>query len=290
MEIQLRHVDYFYGEKTAFERQALKDVSFTIPDKSFTAFIGHTGSGKSTIMKHLNGLLLPTNGEVKIGDFFLTSKTESAELKKIRKKVGLVFQFPEAQLFEETVLKDVSFGPKNYGASEEEAIRQAKEALRLVGMGEEYDQISPFDLSGGQMRRVAIAGILAMEPEVLVLDEPSAGLDPKGRLEMMEMFEFLNQERDVTVVLVTHNMNDVIRYANHVVMMDHGKSIKEGTPREIFSDEAFIEKHQLALPDLIRLAKDYEQLAKTKFDRLPLDDEEWVEAWEKTKKGQEDAR
>ncbi|MCY3036838.1 MULTISPECIES: energy-coupling factor ABC transporter ATP-binding protein [Aerococcus] len=249
MQIEFQGVSYAYGAGTPFETLSLHDVNLTIPDQSFTAFIGHTGSGKSTAIKHLNGLLKPTQGTVQIGPDQVTKNSKGEVLRRIRSQVGIVFQFPESQLFEETVLKDVMFGPLNYGASEEEARQKAIEALDLVGLPSElYDQ-SPFDLSGGQMRRVAIAGILAMEPQVLVLDEPTAGLDPKGHRDMMAMFYRLYKERQLTVVLVTHQMNDAAQYANHIVVMNRGTVVRQGPTEEIFSDADWLRDHSLSLPD-----------------------------------------
>ncbi|MDO4679811.1 MAG: energy-coupling factor transporter ATPase [Aerococcus sp.] len=266
MQIQFHQVGFHYGFGTPFEQEALKDVNFTIPDQKFTALIGQTGSGKSTAVKHLVALLKPTSGKVVIGDWTLTSETNGQTLRDIRSHVGIVFQFPESQLFEETVLKDVMFGPKNYGATEEEATDMAKQALKQVGISEELFTRAPFDLSGGQMRRVAIAGVLAMKPELLILDEPTAGLDPKGRQEMMDMFYRLYQEQQLTVVLVTHQMNDVAEYADHVVVMEQHTAIKEGSPEEIFEDEQWLDAHHLGLPDTVSFAK---ELAKRGVIDLP---------------------
>ncbi|KAA9302386.1 MULTISPECIES: energy-coupling factor ABC transporter ATP-binding protein [Aerococcus] len=270
MQIEFDQVDFAYGAGTAFEMQALHDVSLTIPDKSFTALVGHTGSGKSTVIQHLNALLLPSGGEIRLGDFLLTAESKGKGLKTLRSKVGMVFQFPESQLFEETVLADVMFGPKNYGASEEEAKERALEALELVGIAPAFHERSPFELSGGQMRRVAIAGILAMKPEVLVLDEPTAGLDPKGQKEMMEMFYQLYRDKALTVVLVSHHMNDVAKYANHVIVMEGGTCIRSGQPEEIFQDPDWLHQHQLDLPDSLRFARAYEDRLETPLEGIPL--------------------
>lgn len=262
MAIQLKHVDFSYGAGTAFAAQALHDVSFTIPSGSYTALIGQTGSGKSTAVKHLNALVLPTKGEVWVDDFKITPDMKQKDVASIRKKVGMVFQFPEAQLFEETVLKDVMFGPKNFGVPEAKAELKAIAALKQCGLNENLYQKSPFDLSGGQMRRVAIAGILAMEPEILVLDEPTAGLDPLGRYEMMQMFYRLYQERHLTVVLVTHQMNDVVDYANHVIVMEDGCCLMEGTPAEVFSNQAWLKAHRLELPDTLQFTVAFNEALK----------------------------
>lgn len=270
MRIEFQNVDFAYGVGTPFEIQSLHEVNLVIPDRSFTAFIGHTGSGKSTAIKHLNGLNKPSKGLVKLDDDVITASTKGEILRRVRQKVGMVFQFPESQLFEETVIKDVMFGPKNYGASEEEAEEKATKALKLVGIEESIYKKSPFDLSGGQMRRVAIAGILAMEPEVLVLDEPTAGLDPQGHREMMAMFYDLYQKHHLTVVLVTHQMNDVAKYANHVIVMSKGTVAKEGSPTEIFKDPAWLKEHSLGLPDALSFKEKIEQQAGFSLPGNPL--------------------
>lgn len=254
MQISFENVAYTYGLGTPFASDALHDVNITIPDGSYTAIVGHTGSGKSTLTQHLNALVQPTVGQVRIGDAVVTAASRPKEVKLIRQKVGMVFQFPEGQLFEETVIKDVMFGPMNFGDSEDVARAKAEEALTAVGIAESLFERSPFELSGGQMRRVAIAGVIAMQPEVLVLDEPTAGLDPKGRIAMMNMFQRLYQEQGLTVVLVTHQMEDVVAYADHVIVMDGGTCVKQGHPREIFSDRDWLADHQLALPDAAAFA------------------------------------
>lgn len=270
MRIEFQNVDFAYGVGTPFEIQSLHEVNLVIPDGSFTAFIGHTGSGKSTAIKHLNGLNKPSKGLVKLDDDVITASTKGEILRRVRRKVGMVFQFPESQLFEETVIKDVMFGPKNYGVSEEEAEEKATKALKLVGIEESIYKKSPFDLSGGQMRRVAIAGILAMEPEVLVLDEPTAGLDPQGHREMMAMFYDLYQKHHLTVVLVTHQMNDVAKYANHVIVMAKGTVAKEGSPTEIFKDPAWLKEYSLGLPDALSFKEKLEQQAGFSLPGNPL--------------------
>lgn len=252
MDIIFDKVGFAYSAGTPFESRALYDVDLHIPEKSYTALIGHTGSGKSTVTQHLNALLKPTEGTVTIGDRVITRQTSNKNLKFLRKKVGIVFQFPESQLFEETIAKDIAFGPMNFGVSEEEALQKAKEVLPLVGLDETFLDKSPFDLSGGQMRRVAIAGVLAMEPEVLVLDEPTAGLDPVGRREIMGMFYRLHREKGISIVLVTHQMDDVAAYANHVIIMEKGTVVKSGTPEEIFQDARFLQEKQLGLPSSLQ--------------------------------------
>ena len=255
MDIRFNEVNFAYQANTPFETRALFDVNFNIPSGKYTAIIGHTGSGKSTILQHLNALLKPTSGTVTLGERVVDSETSNKDLKPLRQKVGIVFQFPESQLFEETVEKDIAFGPKNFGASEEEANQLAKETLKVVGLPEDVLHKSPFDLSGGQMRRVAIAGVLAMQPEVLVLDEPTAGLDPKGRFEMMEMFAQLQREKGITIVLVTHQMNDVSDYADYVIVCEKGAVVKTGTPEEVFADAAWLQEKQLGLPSTVQFVE-----------------------------------
>lgn len=277
MDIRFKQVGFAYQAGTPFEMRALHDVSFSVKDGSYVAIIGHTGSGKSTILQHLNALLKPTEGIVELGDKTIDSTTGNKDLKPLRKKVGIVFQFPEAQLFEETVEKDIAFGPKNFGVSEEEALNIAAEVIQTVGLPANVLKKSPFDLSGGQMRRVAIAGVLAMKPEVLVLDEPTAGLDPKGRLEMMEMFYKLNKEQNMTIVLVTHQMNDVSDYADHVVVIESGKVVKEGSPKEVFADASWLLEKQLGVPTTLAFVEKLKEKGWT-TDKMPLTLDELADA------------
>lgn len=269
MDIRFEQVDFTYQPNTPFEQRALFDINLAIKDGSYSAIVGHTGSGKSTLLQHLNALVKPTKGTVTIGDRVITPETDNKNLKPIRKKVGIVFQFPEAQLFEETAAKDIAFGPKNFGASEEEGRKLAEEMLGLVGLDESYLDRSPFELSGGQMRRVAIAGVLAMEPEVLVLDEPTAGLDPQGRKEMMEMFQHLHEDRGMTIVLVTHLMDDVANYADQIFVLEKGQVIKTGKPADVFQDIQWLKEKQLGVPTAAAFA---ERLSEKGFpmDQLPL--------------------
>ena len=277
MDIRFKQVGFAYQAGTPFEMRALHDISFSIEEGSYVAIIGHTGSGKSTILQHLNALLKPTEGIVELGDKTIDSTTGNKDLKPLRKKVGIVFQFPEAQLFEETVEKDIAFGPKNFGVSEEEALKIASEVVKTVGLPEDVLKKSPFDLSGGQMRRVAIAGVLAMKPDVLVLDEPTAGLDPKGRLEMMEMFYKLNKEQNMTIVLVTHQMNDVSDYADHVIVIEAGNVVKEGLPKEVFSDASWLLEKQLGVPTTLAFVEKLKEKGWS-TDKMPLTLDELVEA------------
>ncbi|WP_314078334.1 energy-coupling factor ABC transporter ATP-binding protein [uncultured Granulicatella sp.] len=289
MDIRFKQVGFAYQAGTPFEMRALHDISFSIEDGSYVAIIGHTGSGKSTILQHLNALLKPTEGVVELGEKTIDSTTGNKDLKPLRKKVGIVFQFPEAQLFEETVEKDIAFGPKNFGVSEEEALKIAAEVVKTVGLPEDVLKKSPFDLSGGQMRRVAIAGVLAMKPEVLVLDEPTAGLDPKGRFEMMEMFYKLHKEQNLTIVLVTHQMNDVSDYANHVVVIEAGSVVKEGAPKEVFEDASWLLEKQLGVPTTLAFV---EKLKSKGWNttKMPLTLEELADAILEERGVNEDAR
>ena len=276
MGIALENVSFTYQEGTPLASTALSDVSLTIEDGSYTALIGHTGSGKSTILQLLNGLLVPSQGSVRVFDTLITSNSKNKDIRQIRKQVGLVFQFAENQIFEETVLKDVAFGPQNFGVSGEDAEKIAREKLALVGIDESLFNRSPFELSGGQMRRVAIAGILAMEPAILVLDEPTAGLDPLGRKELMNLFKKLHQS-GMTIVLVTHLMDDVAEYANQVYVMEKGCLVKGGKPSDVFQDVVFMEEVQLGVPKITAFCK---RLADrgVSFKRLPIKIEEFKES------------
>lgn len=276
MGITLENVSFTYQEGTPLSSSALTDVSLTIEDGSYTALIGHTGSGKSTILQLLNGLLLPSKGSVRVFDTVITPTSTNKEIRQIRKQVGLVFQFAENQIFEETVLKDVAFGPQNFGVSEEEAKKIAREKLALVGIDESLFERSPFELSGGQMRRVAIAGILAMEPTVLVLDEPTAGLDPLGRKELMTLFKELHLS-GMTIVLVTHLMDDVAAYADQVYVMEKGRLVKSGKPSEVFQDVASMEKVQLGVPKITAFCKRLADRGVV-FKKLPIKIEEFKES------------
>lgn len=276
MGITLENVSFTYQEGTPLSSSALTDVSLTIEDGSYTALVGHTGSGKSTILQLLNGLLVPSKGSVQVFDTVITPTSTNKEIRQIRKQVGLVFQFAENQIFEETVLKDVAFGPQNFGVSEEEAKKIAREKLALVGIDESLFERSPFELSGGQMRRVAIAGMLAMEPTVLVLDEPTAGLDPLGRKELMTLFKKLHLS-GMTIVLVTHLMDDVATYADQVYVMEKGRLVKSGKPSEVFQDVASMEKVQLGVPKITAFCKRLADRGVV-FKKLPIKIEEFKES------------
>ncbi|MBR2769022.1 MAG: energy-coupling factor transporter ATPase [Solobacterium sp.] len=252
MPIRFEKVSHVYSDGTPFRYVALEDVDLEIKEGAFTAVIGQTGSGKSTLVQHLNALLLPSSGTVYVMDRQIIAGTEPKKLKSLRKDVGLVFQFPEYQLFEETVLKDVAFGPKNFGASPEEANKLAREALRKTGLDETFEERSPLELSGGQKRRVAIAGILAMKPKVLVLDEPTAGLDPAGAKKMMELFASLHKE-GTTVIMVTHDMEQVFRYCEEVIVMENGKPKIQTDIKTFFKDSSLCKELNILPPALIRM-------------------------------------
>ncbi len=252
MSIRAEALTYIYNEGTALEQKALDNVSFEIPDGQFVGLIGHTGSGKSTLIQHLNGLIKPTSGKIYYNGSDICG--EGYRLKDLRSKVGLVFQYPEHQLFEVTVLADVCYGPRNLGLSEEEAAERARDALSLAGMKEKYWNQSPFDLSGGQKRRVAIAGVLAMQPEVLILDEPTAGLDPMGRDEILEQISRLHRQRGMTIILVSHSMEDVAEYADRLMVMNRGRLAFDGTPRQVFEHYRELEEIGLAAPQVTYLA------------------------------------
>jgi energy-coupling factor transport system ATP-binding protein len=270
MEIRFENVGYTYQANTPFENKVLHDINFTIKEGSYTAIVGHTGSGKSTILQHLNALKVPSSGNVWIGDKKITKGEKQHNLNDIRKEVGVVFQFPEAQLFEETIGKDIAFGPQNFGMSEEEALKKTEEILPLVGLDASFMERSPFDLSGGQMRRVAIAGVLVMEPSVLVLDEPTAGLDPKGQLEMMTLFNELHEKQDITIVLVTHQMEDVANYADHMIVLEAGKIVGEGSPQEVFRNEEWLQSIQLDVPNTVEFSYELSKNKEWTFENLPL--------------------
>ena len=246
--LKLEHIEYVYSSGTAYEKRALKDINLDIYEGEFVGVIGHTGSGKSTMIQHLNGLMKATSGALYYNGENIYD--EKYNLRQLRNNVGLVFQYPEHQLFEIDVLTDVCFGPKNQGLSEEECKKRAIEALELVGLSEKYYDTSPFDLSGGQKRRVAIAGVLAMRPKVLVLDEPTAGLDPKGRDEILDQIAYLQKERNLTVILVSHSMEDIAKYVDRIVVMNKGRKMYDGEPKEVFAHYKELEKVGLAAPQV----------------------------------------
>lgn len=253
MSVEIRNLSHIYNADTTFKTVALDHINLKIKEGSITAIIGETGSGKSTLVQHLNALLLPSEGEIQINDKIIKANEKPKQLKALRKNVGLVFQFPEYQLFEETILQDICFGPKNFGMSEEDAILEAKRILKIVGLDESYCEKSPFECSGGEKRRVAIAGILAMDPQILVLDEPTAGLDPKGAKDMMELFMKINKEFGKTILLVTHDMEHVLDYCENVVVVSHGKIVKDCKVNEFFSDIDMLHEMHINPPAMLRL-------------------------------------
>ena len=259
MQISLKNVSYTYNYKTPYAREVLKDINLNVEKGSYTVIIGKTGSGKSTLIEHINGLLLPTYGEVLVNNVLITnpkSKKEKRELAKklklLRQDVAVLFQFSEQQLFETSVLKDIIFAPLNYGISEERAISKAKELIKLVGLDESYLDKSPFELSGGEMRKVALCGVLALEPKVLILDEPTVALDYKSREEIMTMVKKLKDELNMTIVLISHNMNYVLEYADKIFVLKNGKINFKGTVEELFADEKLLKENSLEQPELLK--------------------------------------
>ena len=255
MSIKIENLTYVYMPKTPFEKKALDNVNLEIEDGEFLAVIGHTGSGKSTLIQHLNGLLKPASGKIYVDGTDITDK--DTKLVDIRKKVGLVFQYPEYQLFEETIAKDIAYGPSNLGLNEDEILKRVKKSMEMVGLNyEEYKDISPFELSGGQKRRVAIAGVIAMEPKVLILDEPTAGLDPAGRDDILEQIKLLHEKYNMTIILVSHSMEDVGTLAEKIIVMNDGHIELQGKPKEVFKEIDTLEKIGLAVPQVTYLMRE----------------------------------
>ena len=284
MQISLKDVSYTYNYKTPYAREVLKDINLNVEEGSYTVIIGKTGSGKSTLIEHINGLLLPTHGEVLVNNVLITnpkSKKEKRELAKklkvLRQDVAVLFQFSEQQLFETSVLKDIIFAPLNYGISEERTISKAKELIKLVGLDESYLDKSPFELSGGEMRKVALCGVLALEPKVLILDEPTVALDYKSREEIMTMVKKLKDELNMTIVLISHNMNYVLEYADKVFVLKNGKINFEGTVEELFADEKLLKENSLEQPELLKF---YNKLQENniKLDVFPRKYEDLIDA------------
>lgn len=284
MNIQLEKLTSIYHENTPFEHLALNNITTEFKEGTYYGIIGHTGSGKSTMIQNLNGLLLPSYGEVHIGDITLRRKTKQRIIHLAKKRVGMVFQFPEHQLFEESVIKDVMFGPKNIGMDEETARGKAEYYLKLLNVDRALFDIPPFDLSGGQMRKVAIAGILAMEPEVLILDEPTAGLDPLSHIETMQLFQKIQKEMGITVILVTHDMNDVYEYTDEVKLLNQGNLIRSGRTEEILTDAGLLQKYDLEVPDIVRLTSDLGKKG-IEFPKIPKNREEFINLYMKWRDG-----
>ena len=284
MQISLKNVSYTYNYKTPYAREVLKDINLNVEEGSYTVIIGKTGSGKSTLIEHINGLLLPTQGEVLVNNVLITnpkSKKEKRELAKklkvLRQDVAVLFQFSEQQLFETSVLKDIIFAPLNYGISEERAISKAKELIKLVGLDESYLDKSPFELSGGEMRKVALCGVLALEPKVLILDEPTVALDYKSREEIMTMVKKLKDELNMTIVLISHNMNYVLEYADKVFVLKNGKINFEGTVEELFADEKLLKENSLEQPELLKFYNNLQE-NNIKLDVFPRKYEDLIDA------------
>ena len=284
MQISLKNVSYTYNYKTPYAREVLKDINLNVEEGSYTVIIGKTGSGKSTLIEHINGLLLPTHGEVLVNNVLITnpkSKKEKRELAKklkaLRQDVAVLFQFSEQQLFETSVLKDIIFAPLNYGISEERAIFKAKELIKLVGLDESYLDKSPFELSGGEMRKVALCGVLALEPKVLILDEPTVALDYKSREEIMTMVKKLKDELNMTIVLISHNMNYVLEYADKVFVLKNGKINFEGTVEELFADETLLKENSLEQPELLKFYNNLQE-NNIKLDVFPRKYEDLIDA------------
>lgn len=284
MQISLKNVSYTYNYKTPYAREVLKDINLNIEEGSYTVIVGKTGSGKSTLIEHINGLLLPTYGEVLVNNVLITNpknKREKRELAKtlkiLRKDVAVLFQFSEQQLFETSVLKDIIFAPLNYGISEERAISKAKELIKLVGLDESYLDKSPFELSGGEMRKVALCGVLAIEPKVLILDEPTVALDYKSREEIMTMVKKLKDELNMTIVLISHNMNYVLEYADKVFVLKNGKINFEGKVEELFVDEKLLKENSLEQPELLKFYNNLQE-NNIKLDVFPRKYEDLIDA------------
>jgi len=281
VSIVLDHVNYTYSAGTAYEKQALKDINLVIPDGQFIGLIGHTGSGKSTLIQHLNGLIKATSGAIYYDGHDIYD--DDFSMKELRTKVGLVFQYPEHQLFETTVVKDVEFGPKNMKLPQLEVQMRTFEAIKMVGISEELYDASPFELSGGQKRRVAIAGVLAMKPEVLILDEPTAGLDPMGRDEILDRIAEIQKERKITVILVSHSMEDVAKYVDRLIVMDHGSVQFDGTPKEVFAHYKELESMGLAAPQVTYIMQSLRAQGANVGDATTVEEakEEILKAWKK---------
>ena len=285
MDIRFEGVSHTYNPHSPLEHRVLKEVDLEIKESQFVAVVGHTGSGKSTLIQHMNALLKPTAGAVHIGDKVIKADEKAKKLKAVRQQVGLVFQFPEYQLFEETVEKDIMFGPLNYGVSKEEAQSRAREVIKVVGLDDSFLQASPFNLSGGQMRRVAIAGILAMQPDILILDEPTAGLDPMGQKEIMSIFKALHRNHKKTIVLVSHDMDLVSEYAERMIVMHDGELKLQGTPKEVFEHVDILAQCGITLPIAARNYKEFAEHFGLSLASMPLTIDEFVEKVEAAVQG-----
>ena len=276
MMIHFQEVEQVYQPKTPHEFVALKNVTTQFDEGKYYAIIGHTGSGKSTLIQHINGLLKPTKGSVDVNGTRITAKTKDKALRDIRKHVGMVFQFPESQLFEDNVEREIRFGPQNFKMDQEEVLKRAKALFKEFGFQEDIMARSPFQMSGGQMRKIALTSILTMDPNVIILDEPTAGLDPHSKLQVMQLIKRLQKEEGKTIILISHEMNDVAQYADEVKVMRQGQVVETLTPRELFSDATRVESLHLELPDIVQLQREVEQRHQMKFERTALTEEEFV--------------
>lgn len=279
MSIQLNHVSYTYQKGTPYEYNAIEDISLNLEKGKYYAIIGQTGSGKSTLIQHLNALLKPTKGSIEFEDIEISHKTKDKYLRPIRKKVGIVFQFPESQLFEDSVEKEIEFGPKNFNMDLEKAKEKAYQLLLDLGFSRDIMSLSPFQMSGGQMRKIAIVSILAMDPEVIILDEPTAGLDPQSKEQIMTLIKRIQVEENKTIILVSHDMNDVSRYADEVIVLSNGKVAEQSEPRELFKNTDKLAEWHITLPNIIRLQIDFEHKYQISLPKLALNEEEFIEMY-----------
>lgn len=287
MTVKFNQVSYVYQKGTPFEHLALKDIETTFQQGKYYAVIGQTGSGKSTLIQHFNGLLKPSTGKLQIDDVIVNHKTKDKVLKQIRKRIGVVFQFPESQLFEDSVEREILFGPKNFNMPIEEVKARAFNLLIDFGFSRDILQQSPFQMSGGQMRKIAITSILAMDPDIVILDEPTAGLDPKSRNQIMEMIKKLQVEQNKTIILVTHEMNDVAKYVDEIKIMKHGQLVESCSPRKLFSDTHYVNQMHLDVPDVVKLQRDIEDKYQYYFSKIALTEEEFIDMY---KEWQDDER
>ncbi|MEX2935665.1 energy-coupling factor transporter ATPase [Staphylococcus saprophyticus] len=287
MTIKFSQVSYVYQKGTPFEHVALRDIETTFQQGKYYAVIGQTGSGKSTLIQHFNGLLKPSTGKLQIDDITITHKTKDKVLKQIRKRIGVVFQFPESQLFEDSVEREILFGPKNFNMPIDEVKARAYKLLIDFGFSRDILQQSPFQMSGGQMRKIAITSILAMDPDIVILDEPTAGLDPKSRDQIMKMIKKLQVEQNKTIILVTHEMNDVAKYVDEIKIMKQGQLVEECSPRKLFSDTNYVNQLHLDVPDVVKLQRDIEDKYQYYFNKIALTEDEFIDMY---KEWQEDER
>ncbi|PNZ30669.1 cobalt transporter ATP-binding subunit [Staphylococcus petrasii] len=287
MTITFNDVTYTYQIGTPYEYQALKNINLTLEQGKYYAIVGQTGSGKSTLIQHFNGLLKPTSGSVEFNDLTITHKTKDKHIRPLRQKVGLVFQFPESQLFEDNVEREIEFGPRNFKMDIEEVKARAYNLLVELGFSRDVMALSPFQMSGGQMRKIAIVSILAMNPDVIILDEPTAGLDPKSRHQVMELFKKIQLEQNKTIILVSHDMNDVAKYADEIIVMKEGSIAEQISPKKLFKQETQLNEWHIALPDIVRLQKDFEQKYHTELSDVALTAEEFVKLYQEWQQHEE---